>query len=166
LQGDGGKSLRSGFDSDVLFSLQSLVQSIRKAPSRHLASGKFIHDDNLVIDHDVFLIVFKERKGLEQLTDIVQFLTLVHKPFCGIFFQSRTLTFVDVLFGINLADDLIQGAYDKEVCFPAAEHFAPFIAEIHAILAFFHHKEEIIVQFVHLFITQIDTFSILHQSLE
>ncbi|KAF5037113.1 hypothetical protein DSECCO2_568050 [anaerobic digester metagenome] len=115
MQGDGGKSLRSGFDSDILFSLKSLVQSIRKTPSGHLASGKFIHDDHLVIDHNVFLIVFKERESLEQLIDIMQFLTLVHKPFCGIFFQSRALNLIDILFGINLANDLIQSAYDKEV---------------------------------------------------
>ena len=74
LEGDGGQGLVFVFDAHALLGLQSLVQAVGVAPSRHEATGKLVHDDDLAFLDDVLIIPLEELVGLEGLVQMVQHL--------------------------------------------------------------------------------------------
>jgi len=167
LQGDGGKGLGAGFDGDVFLGFQGLMQSIRKAAAWHLASGKFIHDHHLVVDHHIFLIVFKEGEGAQELADVVELFALVHKTVGGHSLAALAFRLVcDAFVVVDLGMQIVQGAHHKEVFFMPGQHIAALFTEVHAVLALFHGVKEVVVQLMQFLVPQVITFGVVDQFLE
>ena len=76
LQGDGGKSLCGGLHLHVLLGLHGLMQAITPAASFHDTAGLFVHNLDLTIHNDVFLIEIEHGISLQQLLDGVNSLAL------------------------------------------------------------------------------------------
>ena len=76
LQRDGGKSLRSSLHFHVLLSLDSLMQAIAPTATFHDAARLFIHNLDLAIDDDVFLVEVEHRVSFQQLLNGVHALAL------------------------------------------------------------------------------------------
>src|SRR5579885_2871829 len=74
LNGDGGQRLGFALDGHAFLGLNGLVQPVAPAAAGHEPAGVLVHDDDLVVLHDVFDIPLVERIGLEQLRDGVNFL--------------------------------------------------------------------------------------------
>ena len=91
LQSDCGISLRSSLNFYALFGFDGLMQSVRITATFHDATGLFVNDFHLIVDHNIFIIPFEERISLEQLVDGVNALGfdgIVLEQFvffCGLF---------------------------------------------------------------------------------
>src|ERR1700676_629688 len=79
LEGDGGEGLVLAFDLHAFFCFDGLVQAVRPAATGHLASGKFIDDDNLAVLDHVIDIIFVQRVRAQRLVNVVHQLDV-----CGI----------------------------------------------------------------------------------
>jgi hypothetical protein len=72
LQRDGRERLVLSLDLDAFFRLDGLVKPIRPAAALHQAAGEVVDDDHLAFLHDVMVIAFVKRVGLECLLDAVK----------------------------------------------------------------------------------------------
>ena len=76
LQGDGGEGLCGSFHLDVLFGLDSLVQSVRPAAALHDTTRLLVHNLHLAVDDHVLIVLIEHAVGLEQLLQGVYALRL------------------------------------------------------------------------------------------
>ena len=99
LDRDRGERLRFTLNGHAFFGFDGLMQSVAPAAAGHQAPRVFIHDDDLVILHDVFDFVLIQGIRLEQLRDRVNLLRLGLKvglqlrlrfePFASVGFRPR-----------------------------------------------------------------------------
>ena len=61
LKGDGGERLVFALDLDAFFGFDGLVQAVGPAAAGHLASGKFVDDDDFAVFHDVVDVALVQR---------------------------------------------------------------------------------------------------------
>ena len=71
LEGDGGESLVFRTYLHALFRLYRLVQTVAVTPAYHLTAGELVHDDYLVVHHDVIHVVLHDDVGGEGVVYIV-----------------------------------------------------------------------------------------------
>ena len=71
LEGDGGQGLVFRRDGYVLLGFQGLVQAVGIAASGHEAAGELVHDDHLIVLHDVVHVALEDLMGLEGLQNVV-----------------------------------------------------------------------------------------------
>ena len=71
LQRDGREGLRGGFDLDVLFRFDGLVQTIAPTTAFHDTAGGFVDDFYLSVLDDVIVIEREHRIGFEELLERV-----------------------------------------------------------------------------------------------
>jgi hypothetical protein len=67
LEGDGGQGLVFVFDAHPFLGLQGLMQTVGIAPARHEAAGELVHNDDLAVLDDVFVVPLEELVGFEAL---------------------------------------------------------------------------------------------------
>ena len=123
LEGDGGQGLVLGGDGDVFLGFQGLVQTVGIAAAVHEAARELVHDDHLVVLHDVVHVALEDVMGLQGLQDAVllgdvgRVEEVVHMQQgfavghaflgehggAGFFIHG-------VVFGAQLAHDLVHGA--------------------------------------------------------
>src|ERR1700722_16360857 len=71
LKSDRGERLIFALDFDSLFCFDRLMQAIGPTAARHLATGKFVDDDDFDVFDNVIDVVFVERVRAQRLIDVV-----------------------------------------------------------------------------------------------
>ena len=71
LEGNGGKGLVLFLNIHMLLRLDRLVKALRIPSAQHQTTGKFIHDDDLAVFHDIIDIAFHDTVSLQRLIDMV-----------------------------------------------------------------------------------------------
>ena len=71
LEGDGSESLVLGLNGDMLLGFQGLMQAIRIAPAGHETAGEFVHNDHLVVRHDVVHVALEDKMRLQGLHNVM-----------------------------------------------------------------------------------------------
>ena len=70
LEGDRGHGHRLALDAHALLGLDSLVEALGPASTRHLAAGELVHDDDLVVLDDVVAVTLVERVRTQRLLEV------------------------------------------------------------------------------------------------
>ena len=109
LEGDVGKSHALALNLDVLLGLDSLVQTVGVAASRHDTSGKAVYDKHLVILYHIVLIAMHQVVGTERKDHIVLDLQILRV--CQVVDLEEVLDLFDTL--LCEVDHLVLFTYDE-----------------------------------------------------
>ena len=143
LKRDGRISLGGSLHFDMLFGFHSLMQAVTPSATFHDTSRLLIHNFNLTILNDVFVVEIKHCVGLEQLLKRMNALALnrivvVHFVLFRqtlLVRQGHSLDFCHL--GSNIGQDK-QGCILHLVCQPLIS----LIRKIHTVLLLIHDKEQ------------------------
>ena len=72
LERDGRERLVLGFDLDVLFRLDRLMQPVAPSPAGHQPPGEFIDDDHFAVFDDVIDVALEQRVRAQPLVRVMQ----------------------------------------------------------------------------------------------
>ena len=152
LNGNGGVSLRLGFDADAFFGFHGLVQPVAPAAPFHRAAGVFVHDHHFVFRHDVLLVALVKAIGLEQLRGDVNAFTALFALGLHALFFGKALLRREVFVGIDFVMRGDHVGHHKSFGVAGAEKFAALLGEIGIVTFLVHCKIEMLLLRVQLFL--------------
>src|SRR5437588_2236114 len=97
LVGNRSESMILALHLDALFRLDSLVETLTIATSRHLAACELVYDDYLAILHDVIFIALKDDLGLNGVLHVARQLDVV--LIVDVFHTGQLLKLIDTGIG-------------------------------------------------------------------